>query len=130
MSLIYVAGKWDEKAHVRTVQKTLTDAGHDVISVWTQSKDTTSENGLRNQALIDYCSLQECDVLVMALVNEEKYTSSSPNRYVEMGIALGRQIPIYILGAAREDEMFHRLPWIKKVEHVNDLVLHLGGGGV
>ena len=120
--LIYVGGKWQEKAAVRAVQKSLTDAGHDVVSVWTGSKDTTTDRGLMQQALVDYCGISESEVLVLVLNNEEAYLNSSPNRYVEMGIALGRQIPIYMLGTARDDEIFHRLPWIHKVESVEEII--------
>lgn len=121
--LIYVGGKWQEKAAVRVAQKALTEAGHDIISIWTQSKDTKSDLGLMQQALIDYSGVKQAEALVIVLVDEEdKYLSSSPNRYVEMGIALGMEIPIYIIGTPRSDEIFHRLPWVKHVESVQEVI--------
>ena len=125
--LIYVGGKWQEKPAVREVQAALTEAEHDVISIWTGSKDITSDRGLMQQALIDYCGLQEADVFVLVLNNEDQYLAGSPNRYVEMGIALGRQIPVYVLGKAREDEIFHRLPWIKHVDTIEEVINALRG---
>ena len=121
--LIYVGGKWQEKAAVREVQKALTEAGHDVISIWVGSKDVTTDRGLMQQALIDYCGVKQAHALVIVLRDEEeKYLSSSPNRYVEMGIALGMEIPVYIIGKARDDEIFHRLPWVKHVENVQEVI--------
>ena len=125
--LIYVGGKWQEKPAVRVAQAALTEAGHGVISVWTGSKDTTSDRSLMQQAFIDYCGIQEADALVIVLNNEEEYLSGSPNRYVEMGIALGKQIPVYIIGKAREDEIFHRLPWIKHMESIEEVIDALRG---
>lgn len=119
---IYVGGKWEEKPAARTVQLALTDAGHDIVSIWTGSKNTSSNKELMQQALIDFCSLMKADALVMVLNNESKYMSSSPNRYVEMGIALGMGIPIYVIGAPREDEIFHRLSWVRHMETVGEVI--------
>ena len=123
--LVYIAGKWEEKPEVRKIRKIFGDAGIDVISVWLDSRDVKSPAGLRNQAMIDFCSLMECEALVMVLVNEENYTSSSPNRYVEMGICLGKRIPVYIIGDPRPDEIFHRLPWVKRNMSVEEVIADL-----
>ena len=105
---IYVAGKWEEKQQVRIVQQILRNAGHEITFDWTQQLDVTDEIDLDEQCKLDIEGVMSADALVAVLVDENKYVCKSSNRYVEIGIAIGAGIPVYILGKPRADFLFRR----------------------
>ncbi len=105
---IYCAGKWEEKHRIQIVQNILRRAGHEITFDWTQQPNTTNEAELNEQCLCDIEGVMSADALVAVLVDEDKYMCKSSNRYVEIGIAIGAGIPVYILGKPRADFLFRR----------------------
>lgn len=130
MLQIYVAGKWQEKSAVRQVQRALKDAGFAITYDWTRQEDSwdkikgteLQEHFLKQCAMDDLFGVMNADAVVVVLVNEDKYLSDSPNRYAEIGIAIGARIPVFILGESRCDFIFSRLPYVRKFETIEEVI--------
>lgn len=131
---IYVAGKWQEKAQVRKVQAALVEAGHKITFDWTQDnlgydeplgKDWVqiyskwyNPADLADQAHNDLVGVQTCDAIVICAMNPHKYSGT----LCEMGIALGCQHPVYIIGDCLDHNIFTWLSWVKVVDSVEEVI--------
>ena len=119
---IYVAGKWEEKVRVRLIQNVLKSEGHTITFNWTAQPNTLNETDLVEQCLRDVSGVLSAEALVAILVSEEKYYGESFNRYIEIGIAIGISIPIYIVGRPRSDFLFKRYPLITVVDSIREVI--------
>ena len=119
---IYCAGKWEEKHRIQIVQNILRRAGHEITFDWTQQPNTTNEAELNEQCLYDIEGVMSADALVAVLVDEDKYLCKSANRYVEIGIAIGAGIPVYILGKPRQDFLFRRDTSVRVLRTTKELI--------
>lgn len=99
---IYVAGKWEEMARVREVQAQLRAVGHRITHDWTSYQSDSP----RDQAICDLTGVRCADVLVLIVEKDLRYAGA----WVEMGIAIGRGIPVYVLGTAGDQNIFMNLP--------------------
>jgi hypothetical protein len=98
---IYVASKYEEKERVREVQEQLRQAGHTITYDWTNNEQITTQ-----QAENDFWGVVEAEALVLIAEKDLHYCGA----LVEFGIALGRGIPVYVLGSALDDRcIFLRL---------------------
>ena len=105
---IYVAGKWEEKKRVREVQQQLRDAGHTITYDWTLAE----LNGVPSvdQALNDKQGVLGADAFVGVFEKDLAYKGAM----TELGMALAKGIPCYILGKACDNNIFITLPEIKR----------------
>lgn len=104
---LYIAGHSQERA--RSVAKLCSEAGHEITSRWLEedfSKTPTYTDDDREKiAGIDVDDVMAADALVLL---------PSPRRipggkFVEVGVAIGVGIPVYILGHRENMLMHHRL---------------------
>lgn len=127
---IYVAGKYgpNTNARVREVHTQLRAAGHVITYDWTGDEQVSTQ-----QAMNDLNGVLTADAFVLiAESHDVTYTGS----LVELGIALGIGLPIYLLGDAlmtsrdrQESCIFMHLPQIAKGEAAFTADLLDGGLG-
>ena len=110
---IYVASKFEEAPRVRSVMTSLRLAGHTITFDWTHGEQLSAE-----QANLDVQGVLDAEALV--------FIAEIPLRYcgalVEFGLALGRGIPIYVMGHCIDQCIFMQLPQVHR--GIEDLLKH------
>ena len=106
---IYVASAWAERIRACQVMYQLRAAGHTITYDWTQQEQETTA-----QALADYRGVVTADVLVF--VAEKPYTSGG-GAICEMGIALGAEIPVFLMGDGADRCIFTKHPNVYRGIH-------------
>jgi hypothetical protein len=102
----YVATKFEEGARAAQVAKQLESAGHVITYKWWGCEQVSAE-----QALLDALGVCSAEALVLIAEKDLPYTGA----LVEMGMALGRNIPVYVIGTALDTRcIFMRLPHIHR----------------
>jgi nucleoside 2-deoxyribosyltransferase len=119
---VYVAGKWEEKRRVSEVMRLLESEGHVITYDWTKHPDTTNDDELAEQAWEDYTGVRQAEAFV-GVFEKPRPQPDTGGTYVELGIALDRGIPVYILGHEADHCIFTRLP---QVQRGIDRLLRLG----
>ena len=133
---IYVAGKWEEKEHVREIQNTLRKAGHSITHDWT-ALDLAHEapaghidakeiypgkwyytEELRGQAKADLLGVVDAEVFVAVCVKDYRYAGT----FTEMGMALVYDIPVFIIGKYANYNIFTYLPSVTVVDSVKEVI--------
>lgn len=106
---IYVAAKWEEKEKARQVMDMLEAAGHTITYDWTQCSVCD-----REQAERDRDGVLTADAFVGIFERDLAYCGA----LVELGMALGRGIPCFLIGNAIDVErgkcIFTQLPNIRR----------------
>jgi nucleoside 2-deoxyribosyltransferase len=114
----YVAGKYSERKLIREVMNELESMGHTITEDWTKHTDL-------NKALIyavrDTNGVKNCDALVEIMINHNTYQGA----WVEFGIAIACDKPIYLIGDAGDDCIFTKYPLVtrfKTLERFYDFI--------
>ncbi len=94
MMRVYVASKFENHARVREVQEQLRAAGHTITYDWTRCAVMDIL-----QAKKDLRGVLDAEVVVLIIEEDVPYRGA----LVELGIALGAAIPVYVLGTALDD---------------------------
>lgn len=105
MSALYVATKFEHRdaaAHLMTELKT---RGHTITCDWTKAEQETEA-----QAVLCLQGVMAADALVVLADQPWEYRGT----YTEMGIAAARNIPIFLIGAGADRNIFTRLPIVRK----------------
>lgn len=112
MSRIYVAGKWEEKERVREVQAQLVAAGHTITHDWTTEEPVGDAylNIVPSAVLADKQGVMAADAFVGIFEKDLRYLGA----VAELGMAIARGIPVYILGNAADRCIFVKLPEVKR----------------
>lgn len=122
---IYVAGKYQEREFVRTIYDKLKLMGHSITVDWT-NHDVLPEDDIKELlgkfAEEDIAGVTEADLLIAVLVNQHEYKGL----WVEMGVALGLEKPVYILGSEGDSCIFANHPLVRKFNKLNELLVALG----
>ncbi len=105
---VYVAGKFEEVAAVRAAQAALQDAGFGITHDWTGESSagkSPEEIGpfLEICAENDYVGVTEADAVL--LLNHDRAFGAM----VEMGMAIARGIPVFVVGHKIRDNIFFHL---------------------
>lgn len=109
----YVATKWEEAPRAREVMLQLVEAGYEITYDWTVQEQ---ESGAQAEADID--GVAAADIYVGIFEKDLKYTGA----LIELGAALGREMPVYIIGNAPVTEtMFFKHPLVKKIGGVGEI---------
>lgn len=115
---IYVAGKFQERAYIKTVMWWLEGMGHEITFDWTdpqyQHKDETPEDATECVR-----GVSGADIYVGVF----KHILNYKGALVEMGVALGLGIPVYIVGHAIDSCLFTKHPLVKKFDTLDQLFL-------
>ena len=90
----------------------LIDAGHTITFDW-----TTAEQFCKEQAVLDKQGVMTADALVFIAEKDLRYCGA----LVELGMAVARGIPIYVIGEAINGCIFITLPQV--VRGIGDLLL-------
>ncbi len=98
---VYVATKYENRVRAQEVMELLRELGHEITYDW-----TTNEQVSAQQAALDAQGVATADALIF--IAEEAYAYAGA--YVEMGIAIGRGIPVLVLGHAIDACIFTKLP--------------------
>lgn len=117
---VYVAGPWALKEKAKEVADYLRSHSLVVQSRW---HDTTHNSNIyeatpvimEEEALKDWEDVIHSSHLVY--LNLQK----SEGKATELGIALTRGLPIYVLGG-RLNNVFLHLPWINHIESIDEVV--------
>jgi len=110
---IYVAAKWEERPRAQEVMAQLVRAGHTITYNW-----TLNENFTQACAVLDANGVKDADV-VLALVEKDL---PYQGLWVEVGIAVGRGIPVMLVGDYGEKNIFTLLPLVQRVKSVDEFL--------
>lgn len=103
---IYIATKYEEKSRAAEMAEVLERAGHTITYKWWFNEQVTIE-----QALADMWGVVGADALVLIVEKDLNYCGA----LVEMGIAIGCDKPVYVLGHQLDDRcIFMHLPSVHK----------------
>ena len=107
----YIAGKWEEREAVKGLMLALEWMGHSITVDWTIHE--TSDKGYPQQyAIDDVEGVKQCDVYVGRFINKNNYKGA----LVEMGIALGLDKQVWIIGHAIDSCIFTQYPGVLPFE--------------
>lgn len=97
---IYVASKF-ENPRAPIVAAQLEAAGHTISYKWWGCSNFTQE-----QAVLDFVGVTSADAFVLVVEENLRYSGA----LTEFGMALARGIPVYIMGAAIDRNIFTLMP--------------------
>lgn len=110
---VYVAAKWEEKEECRKAQAKLSILGHRITFDWTNGDGSNKPK----EAKTDYIGVCSADAILV--LNHEKLFGGA----TEMGIAIGRDIPVYVVGAeVRDNIFFHLTEFVQTFKSVDDAI--------
>ena len=114
----YVAGKFEDRARIKGLMKTITALGHEITTDWT-THEIDSEDKLHEYALEDVSGVRDCDYYVGVFIdNSYRYSGA----LVELGVALGLDKGIVIIGHAIDSCIFIKLPFVGRFETIDEFV--------
>lgn len=91
---VYVSGKFEERTAIRKIMDAIEKNGHTIVHDWTQEDVCETDRDRRERAMMCLLSIPKAEVMVVVMYTNAPYKGT----YVEMGIALAANVPIYILG--------------------------------
>ena len=116
----YVAGKYQERDKVRVVFDELRKQGHEITLDWTNHEiypnDAVDEK-LGQFADDDVEGVRQADAFIGCLLNNHVYKGL----WVEMGVALALEKPVYLVGSAGDSCIFSNHHLVKKFKSFADL---------
>ena len=120
---IYVVGKWQDRFKVRSIQADLRELGHQITVDWTTSDfgpDGVLGTPQRMQeiALEDLQGVKDADAVV-ALIQDNNHVYKGV--WVEIGIALADNKPVYVIGNAGDTCIFMNHPAVRKITSLKDI---------
>jgi hypothetical protein len=117
--IIYLAARYSRYLEMQKVRADLTAVGHNVVCRWINGGHQISDDGLSAQAkeservrfaMEDYQDLCSSETIV-AFTEVPRSTSSRGGRHVELGIAIGRNMRVIVVGP--RENVFCCLPKIE-----------------
>ncbi len=117
---IYVATKWENRRRAQDIMHDLSLFRHIITYDWTVVEQESS-----TQAVKDAEGVQTADVLVLIAEEDVPYAGA----LVEMGIAIGCGIPVFVLGTAPITRrcIFMKHPLVYFIDDVTQLIDWLHG---
>ena len=105
---VYVAGKFEEVAAVRAAQAALQDAGFRITHDWT-GESTAGKSPEEVEPFLTVCAENDfvgvVDADAVLVLNHDRAFGAM----VEMGIAIARGIPVFVVGYKIRDNIFFHL---------------------
>lgn len=122
---IYVASAFQNQAEVHVVQELLRKAGHKITHDWTlRNASHLTPNTPEFFAFLEECGGEDFDGIIKADRLVVIAHPSMSDTKVEIGIALGVGVPVYVLYPERAHSVFYGL--VHKVDSIVDLLTQLG----
>lgn len=115
---VYLAGPWVDRAAMDARATVFENAGFEISHKWWQTEDdnnTATADKMKRHAYLDYAGIKSADAIV--LFN----TGKSEGKAVELGIAIGLNRPIVMVGTCGEHSknVFHYMDecnWVSTVD--------------
>lgn len=106
---IYLAARYSSKERLQKIALNLIQMGFGITSTWIYSSDRPDEsqidNGFRQvRAVIDYHDLGRSHILVLDLLDGQ---GSRGGQWVELGIALGQNLKVLVVGETENVFAYH-----------------------
>ena len=121
---IYVAGKYEDRDRVRFIHQCLKEKGHTITIDWTNHdiypNDAVQEK-LSEFAQDDVWGVKEAELFIGLMITPYEYKGL----WVEMGVALGKGIPVDIIGEAGKSCIFMNHPSVKIFKDIQDCLDNL-----
>jgi nucleoside 2-deoxyribosyltransferase len=96
---VYVAGKWDDRSTINTVQAELVKMGHHITHDWTSVECISKSQA--DRAVLDINGVQKADAVLVLMLDE---TYPYRGTFTEIGCALG--LNKYIVVVCPNDSYF------------------------
>lgn len=110
---VYVAGKFESWRDVQRIQRLCEQHGHKITFDWTvhalEALEERREQDMVNNAMNDLEGVVTAHVLI-ALWHPDLMGT-----YMEIGMALAMDVPVWLVGFERESVFWH-LPHVTKIE--------------
>ncbi len=121
---IYIASSWYEQAAYRQAKEEVEAVGYTVTHDWTTFEggalnDHPDPDFLRRSAKHDFEGVWKAQVFV--LLNDWKCGAA----YTELGIALGKFTPVFVVGREKRDNIFFHLPQVHHVSSITEMLKFL-----
>jgi len=121
MSSIYVAGKWEERNHIKCLMVRLEKLGHTITEDWTKHSEK-DKNWKEVSSVADIKGIQQCDVFVGRFLNSYTYKGA----LAELGAALALNRQCLIIGHEADSCIFTHHPLIRRFEDDEELLEWIG----
>lgn len=117
MKRVYIAGKWEERAHIDEYAKKLEALGCEITHTWFRPG---SEEGwtFAQIALADMKAVQQADVCIFIFEKKLPYSGA----VTELGLALAYRKRIYIVGDGASNNIFTNHPDVMHVTEFDSLL--------
>jgi hypothetical protein len=103
---VYVAAKYENRDRASDIMALLRKARHTITYDWTQNEQVSAD-----QAVADYNGVMTAEAFVLVAEEDAAFCGA----LVELGIALGRGIPCYVIGHALDERcIFLKLPQLRR----------------
>jgi len=119
---VYLASRYSRREELCRYRADLQAAGYTVTSRWLDGNHQISDDGLSAEAgaierqrfaLEDYEDVCAADLLI-AFTEPPRSTSSRGGRHCEMGIALGQEMRVWVVGPT--EQVFCCLSWVRRFD--------------
>ena len=121
---IYVAAKYQDRDRVRELYYELSYLGHEITVDWTNQdkypNDAPAEK-LKGFAEDDVRGVKEAKLLIALMTIKYEYKGL----WVELGIALGKGIPVWVIGDAGDSCLFMNHPLVRKFNCISEVLKEL-----
>lgn len=118
---VYVAGKWEDRAEVSDIMRILEGMGFNITCDWTDHK-YEDEAYPQQYCMDDIQGVKDADLYLGIFIADYHYQGS----LVEMGIALGVGIPVWLFGNKADGCIFSNHPSVRKFSKWHEVTEALG----
>ena len=96
----YIASKACEREKVHEICTELEEMGHVVTHDWTLfDLSSMTKDEISNQTWSDILGVCKADLMILYMMNQHTYQGV----WVELGVALGKSIPVFVIGHGGDD---------------------------
>ena len=106
---IYVAGKWEDRSRISSIMRSLEEMGFQITCDWTDHK-YSDEAYPQQYCIEDLRGVQDADLYLGIFLFDYNYRGA----LVEMGIALGMGVPVWLFGDKINSCIFSHHPSVRK----------------
>lgn len=109
---IYLAARYSRREELCQYREALKSLGHEVTSRWLNGNHQAENDELDKGAAAELFASEDLDdviesQLVISFTETPRTTQSRGGRHVEFGVAIGRGIPVWVVGP--RENVFHCL---------------------
>jgi hypothetical protein len=112
----YIAAKYEDHSRALALMQALERLGHTITFKWPVYQSPTDCQNAAN----DMRGVMTCDMLV--LLFDKPASNSTPNRFVELGLALAMKKEIIIIGTCDTGCIFTKLPIITRYPDIASFI--------